>query len=229
MDALERAIKALANGEPIMVFDDESRESEVDLVYYAPLIDYGKIYEMRVIAGGLICFATSWSIAKNIGLRWGDEIISLHKPLKPLTQKRLSYGDRPAFTIWVNHASVKTGITDNDRSITIRELSKVVKLYTSGDIEGARRKFLEEFQAPGHVPILAARGLRDRRGHTELVIALALHGGLEPSMVLAEMLSRGKALSIDEARSLSEKKNWPLVTGSMILEVCRNDEVCWSG
>ncbi len=228
MDAVERAIEALARGDPIMVFDDESRESEVDLVYYAPLINHEKVYNLRVMAGGLICFATSWKVARGLGLMWGDELISMHEPLKPLTLKRLSYGDRPAFTIWVNHASVKTGITDIDRSTTIKELSNTVSLYVSGDISGAKRKFLEEFQAPGHVPILASRGLGERRGHTELVIALALYGGLEPSMALAEMLTKGRALSVSEARNLSEKKKWPLITGSMIVEACRDEKVCWS-
>ncbi|MCE4609137.1 MAG: 3,4-dihydroxy-2-butanone-4-phosphate synthase [Desulfurococcales archaeon] len=220
-ETLKQAIDALRSGRPIMIFDGEEREGEVDLVYYAEKADVDAIYNLRTLAGGLICYATTWEIARNLGLIWGDELISLHEPLKPLTQKKTSYGDRPAFTIWVNHASTKTGIPDKERSKTIRELDKVVKLYLEESPDKAKKKFLEEFQAPGHVPILAARKLDERRGHTELSICLAELAGLRPSVVFAEMLDKGDSLSLKKARELSKKHGIPLVTGEEIIEACR--------
>ncbi len=220
VSVVEKAIEALRSGRPIMIFDGTEREGEVDLVYHASVVDPDAIYDLRTTAGGLICYATTWDIAKDLGLIWGTDLIRLHPPLAPLTEKVLSYGDKPAFTIWVNHASTKTGITDVDRSKTIRELDKVVEIYIDGRKEEARRKFLSEFQAPGHVPILAARDLSVRRGHTELSICLAKLAGLRPSMVFAEMLDRGVALSVEKARRLGEKRGIPLVTGRDIVEVC---------
>ncbi len=207
-----------------MIYDDDNREAEVDLVYYAPTVTSDSIYTLRTLAGGLICFATDSSITRSLGLPWGDELISMHPSLKPLASRRLGYGDRPAFTIWVNHVSVKTGIRDHDRSITIRKLDEVVGLVLDGRVEEARRVFYTEFQAPGHVPILASRSLDERRGHTELSIALSRIAGLKPSMVIAEMLDRGTALSVDKASRLGREMGWPLVRGSEIIEACR--EVC---
>ena len=225
---IEEAIESLRNRRPVLIYDSGSRESEVDLVYHASSVTPDVIYTLRTRAGGLICFATRWSIASGLGLVWGDELIASVPELRPLAMRRLGYGDRPAFTIWVNHMSVRTGISDEDRAKTARELYNVVSIYLSGDREGARRKFREEFQAPGHVPILASRGLKARRGHTELSMALASLAGLEPAVVFAEMLDYGRSLSLEKARELSKGWGVPLVSGGEIIEACRGNEVCWS-
>ncbi|MFP3492486.1 MAG: 3,4-dihydroxy-2-butanone-4-phosphate synthase [Vulcanisaeta sp.] len=225
---IEEAIESLRDRRPVLIYDSGSRESEVDLVYHASSVTSDVIYTLRTRAGGLICFATRWSIASGLGLVWGDELIASVPELRPLAMRRLGYGDRPAFTIWVNHMSVRTGISDEDRAKTVRELYNVVSIYLSGDREGARRKFREEFQAPGHVPILASRGLKARRGHTELSIALASLAGLEPAVVFAEMLDYGRSLSLEKARDLSKGWGVPLVSGDEIIEACRGNEVCWS-
>ncbi len=225
---VDGALEALRSGRPVFIYDSASRESEVDLVYHASSVGPDAIYSLRTRAGGLICFATRWSIARSLGLVWGDELISTVPELRPLAMRRLGYGDRPAFTIWVNHMSVRTGISDEDRSKTVRELFDVVRMHVRGDVEGARRKFLDEFQAPGHVPVLASRGLKQRRGHTELSIALASLAGLEPAVVFAEMLDYGTSLNLDKAVELSKSWGVALVSGDEILEACRGHEVCWS-
>lgn len=226
--AVDEAIEALRSGRPVLIYDSASRESEVDLVYHASAVGPDAIYTLRTKAGGLICFATRWSIARGLGLVWGDELIASVPQLRPLAMRRLGYGDRPAFTIWVNHVSVRTGISDEDRSKTVKELYGVVHMYVRGDVEGARRKFAEEFQAPGHVPVLASRGLGQRRGHTELSIALTSLAGLEPAVVFAEMLDYGTSLSLDKAVELSRAWGVTLVSGDEIVEACRGHEVCWS-
>lgn len=226
---VDEAVEALRRGGPVMIFDSESRESEVDLVYYASRIGVDEIYDLRVNAGGLICFATHGRVARALGIPWGDDLYALHPALKPLAARRLSYGDRTAFTIWVNHVGVATGIRDEDRALTARMLSRVAELAWQGRVEEARRLFTGEFVAPGHVPILASRGLAERRGHTELAVSLAVLAGITPALVLAEMLDRGVQLSLEKARSLSKARGIPLVSGSDILEACRGVEVCWSG
>ncbi|MEB3859733.1 MAG: 3,4-dihydroxy-2-butanone-4-phosphate synthase, partial [Desulfurococcales archaeon] len=91
-----------------------------------------------------------------------------------------------------------------------------VYLSVKGDREKALEKFRGEFQAPGHVPILATRG-PNRRGHTELSIALAKMAGLTPSIVLAEMLDRGRSLTLEKAARIAEERGWPLVRGRSIV------------
>ena len=224
---IEEALNAMRRGVPVLIYDSSDRESEVDLVFYAGYIDSDKIFLLRTVAGGLICYATLESVTKALGIPFADELLS-REGLGVLSSKRLRYGDRSAFTIWVNHISVDTGIRDKDRATTILELHKVAELVLSGKVEEARSKFYKEFQAPGHVPVLAARRLSIRRGHTELATHLALLAGLRPSVAFAEMLARGGALGYSEAKVLSERRGWPLVTGDQIIRACRNEEVCWS-
>ncbi len=225
MDPVEEAVEALRRGTPVLIYDGDEREAEVDMVFHASRVGPDQVYMLRTRAGGLICYATTWEVARGLGLLWGDELISLHEPLRPLTLKRLSYGDRPAFTIWVNYIGVRTGISDRDRSLTIRKLDEVAFTYMRDPGE-ARKMFLDNFQAPGHVPVLAARSLGERRGHTELSIALARLAGLHPSVAFAEMLDYGDSLPVSKARIISQREGWPLVRGNDIVEACRLEEVC---
>ena len=229
MAQIDRAIETFSTGKPVLIFDSRDREAEVDLVYPAWAVSWREVKDLRVTAGGLICFASSYRILRSLGFRWAVEIISVLPELSPLAQKTPRYGDPPAFTIWVNHVSVRTGISDEDRSKTIRALDRMVELAYSGRVEEAKRMLREEFMAPGHVPVLASRGLARRRGHTELAVGLAILAGIRPSVVLAEMLGDRWSLSLEEARRISEKRGIPLVSGEDIVEVCMGDEVCWSG
>ncbi len=228
MDAIDEAIDAMRRGIPVLIHDSADRESEVDMVFHASKIDESRVNLLRSVAGGLICFATTWRIAFDLGLTWGDILIAMYGDLSMLTSKRLGYGDRPAFTIWVNHKNVKTGISDRDRALTISKLNSVIEDYYLKGPSYAKQRFLNEFQAPGHVPVLASRRLEERRGHTELSIALALLAGLKPSVTFAEMLDYGVSLSIDKAYQISKEKGWPLIIGRDIIGACKNEEVCWN-
>ncbi|MCX8165498.1 MAG: 3,4-dihydroxy-2-butanone-4-phosphate synthase [Acidilobaceae archaeon] len=226
--SVERAIEAIRAGEAVLIYDGEEREDEVDMVFPAWVATPDVIYTLRVEAGGLLCFATSSSITSALGIPWGDELLSTYGDLHLIARKRLRYRDRTAFTIWVNHMSVRTGVSDEDRSITVRRLDEVVRLAHSGELEGAKKLFSSEFQAPGHVPILAARSLRERRGHTEMSVTLFSAAGVRPSIVLAEMLSKGRVMSVAEARAYAEKKGLVMVTGKELMKWCEENEVCWS-
>jgi len=215
---LEKAIVAFRRGIPVLVYDAAGRENEVDYVIHASMVTAERVYEMRTLAGGLICYAMPQPAGRLIGLRYGYEILSVIPELAPLTSKTLGYGDKPAFSIWVNSVHVKTGIRDADRATTIRELDKVLTMIVDGDVERARSYFQENFVAPGHVPILLGRRLGDRKGHTELSLHLAILAGMTPSTVIVEMLSRGDALGLEGARRVSREKSYPLVEGSEIID-----------
>lgn len=228
MATLREVAEALNSGLPVVVYDFDDREGEADLVYPAWVIGPDEVYDLRVNAGGLVCYVMEENLAKTLGLPWGYELIASWKTLTPLASRTLRYGDKPAFTIWVNHVMVRTGISDEDRSLTIRGLDEVSRLYYEGRVEEAVSLFHRDFMAPGHVPILASRSLRERRGHTELSVALFKLAGLRPSIVFAEMLSRGRSASFEEARDFAYKRRIPLVRGEEILEWCMRSEVCWS-
>jgi 3,4-dihydroxy 2-butanone 4-phosphate synthase len=228
---VEEAVEALKSGVPVLIHDSSARENEVDMVFYGGQIDKEKVYMLRTRAGGVICHATTSDIMEALGLVFLDELLArAGRPYKSLASRKLSYGDRPAFVLWVNHASARTGVTDEDRALTISGLHRVVRAAWRGDTDEARRIFEEEFQAPGHVAFLASRGLSRRRGHTELAVSLALLAGLEPSVVFAEMLARGTRLSLEDAEALSEREGWPLLRGDQIVGACSDAgiQVCWS-
>ncbi len=88
----------------------------------------------------------------------------------------------------MNHRETYTGITDNDRSLTIRSLGEAAA-------EPDETDFTARFRVPGHVHLLkAAPGLLSRReGHAELGVALAEAAGLPPAVVVCEMLDDGTA------------------------------------
>lgn len=212
------AVEALRRGEPVMVFDAWGREEEVDLVYHAAFVTWREVNILRRIAGGLICYATRYDLVSRLGLPFLHEALAKIPSLEPLASRRLSYGDPPAFVLWINHRGVKTGISDVDRAKTIAALHRLT-LLLSEDPGRARRFFEEEFVVPGHVALLASRGLDKRRGHTELSVALAEMAGLAPSVVFAEMLGdHGESLSLDEAERLSRLTGIPLVHGDEIIE-----------
>lgn len=206
-------------GRPVLIFDSWSREQEVDMVYYAGSINEKTIYKLRTEAGGLVCYATSLEVAINLQLPLLSELLSMYEDHRPLLEKGPAYGDKSAYSLWVNHIGVKTGISDIDRSLTIRMLHEVVSLTTMNRVDEARKRFKSEFYFPGHVLILISRGLKSRRGHTELAISLALMMGLEPSMVFAEMLDEGTSLNLSKARDYAKAFDLKLLEGEEILKL----------
>jgi 3,4-dihydroxy 2-butanone 4-phosphate synthase len=210
---MEGLRERLLRGEPLMMFDFPGREEEVDLVYYAPSVGAPQVHALRTLAGGLICFATTYEVGKVLGLELAWKRL---KEVVPGLVVRPKYGDYPAFSLWLNHVDVRTGISDEDRALTIRKLAEVVELALS-DPEEAKRKLEEEFYAPGHVPVLLASSLEERRGHTELSTRLVERLGLVPAVTFAEMLDYGKSMSLKRAEELSRALGIPLVKGEEVL------------
>jgi len=204
---------ALLSGKPVLVFDSASREAEVDMVFYAESIDWSKIAYMRKNAGGLICFASGRLFREALNLPYLQDLLSTNDDLSQLGVKKPKYGDPPAFNIWVNHVETKTGINDYDRALTIKRLFEVARLVYKGFIFEAREIFRNEFYAPGHVPIITSRGLANRKGHTELTVALALITGLTPAMVISEMLSDGVSMPYEDARRFAERNDLFFIEG----------------
>ncbi|QXJ30142.1 3,4-dihydroxy-2-butanone 4-phosphate synthase [Saccharolobus shibatae B12] len=208
--------KDLESGIPLLIYDFDGREEETDMVFYAGAISWKSIYTLRREAGGLICYATSNSEAKTLGLNFIAEELKQHELYKKLVKKP-SYGDYPAFSLWVNHINTKTGISDYDRYVTISELHKIIA-KTKINPEDARREFYENFMTPGHVPILIARDIRDRRGHTELSIALLQKLGLESSAVIAEMLDEKLSMNKEKVKKIAKNLGFHFIEGKDIFK-----------
>jgi 3,4-dihydroxy 2-butanone 4-phosphate synthase len=201
LSAIEEAIDALRDGKFVLVHDDKGREDEIDMVMAAEYVKPESIATMRNDAGGLLCLAISNEITAKLG---------------KLTDGKSPYGDKPSFSISVNHRDTYTGITDIDRALTISKLAEICKKIDSGGIE----EFARNFRSPGHVPILiASKGLlEERRGHTELCVYLAQMSKLVPAVVICEMLdsTTHKALSINKAKEYADIKGITLLESGQL-------------
>ncbi len=161
---VEEALAVFAKGEFVIVVDDEDRENEGDLCLAAEAATPSKVNFMMTEARGLICVAME--------PRRLDEL-----DLPPMMENNTARY-RTAFAVSVDAAAaeVTTGISAQDRSITIRSLADPE--FTTSD-----------FVRPGHVFPLRSRpgGVLERAGHTEAVIDLCRLAELTPAGVVCEI------------------------------------------
>ena len=220
MSVIEEAIDTLSDGKFVLVHDDKGRENEIDMIMAAEYITPKNIATMRNDAGGLLCLAISNEITTKLGLTYMHDIIQSLSSINPvfskLTYGKAPYGDKPSFSITVNHRDTYTGITDIDRALTISKMAEICKKIDSGGVE----EFAKNFRTPGHVPILiASKGLlEERRGHTELCVYLAQMSKLVPAVVICEMLdsTTHRALSINKAKEYADIKGITLLEAGQL-------------
>ncbi|RNJ75570.1 MAG: 3,4-dihydroxy-2-butanone-4-phosphate synthase [Nitrosopumilus sp. B06] len=211
---LESALESLRRGEFVLLFDSAGRENEIDMVVAAEFITPEHISRMRRHAGGLVCTALEHSFAESLHLRYMHEMLA-DSEHRDMVLGLAPYGDRPSFSISVNHHSTYTGITDRDRALTIQ---KIASIYGMSE---RRKEFVSSFRTPGHVPLLVAADglLAERRGHTEMSVYLARLAGLVPVTVVCEMLDAQTyaALTVKEAQKFAKQHAIPLVDGEELL------------
>jgi 3,4-dihydroxy 2-butanone 4-phosphate synthase/GTP cyclohydrolase II len=162
---IDDAIKAVRDGEMIIVVDDEDRENEGDLTIAAEKITPAVINFMAKHGRGLICM--------------------------PMTEERLAELDIPqmvsqntaqfdtAFGVSIEAKGVtSTGISASDRAATV--LAAIDPETRPSDL--AR---------PGHMFPLKARkgGVLVRAGQTEAAVDLARIAGLYPAGVICEIMN----------------------------------------
>jgi 3,4-dihydroxy 2-butanone 4-phosphate synthase len=210
----ERAIDAFRAGEPVLIHDADDREGETDLIYPADAVTPDAVARLRNDAGGLVCVALSAEVADALELPFVQEVLDHPAAV----DHDLAYDDRSSFSLTVNHRETRTGVTDDDRSLTIRALGEAASEVRASEPSLDAAAFAETFRAPGHVHLLrAAEGLlEERRGHTEFGIALAEAAGLAPAVVVCEMLddATGRALSSSAARAYAERRGLAYVEGA---------------
>ncbi|MFB6297428.1 MAG: 3,4-dihydroxy-2-butanone-4-phosphate synthase [Salinirussus sp.] len=208
--AVEAAERAFREGRPVAIHDAADREGETDLVYPAGAVTPAEVARMRNDAGGLICVPVGDAVATQFDLPFLREEVD-----HPVAGGYdLAYDERSSFSLPVNHRETRTGITDRDRSRTIRALAAA-----AADPDGT--DFAAEFRTPGHVPILRAAPelLAERRGHTEFAVALAAAADRAPAAVVCEMLDdeTGEAMRPADAREYALEQGIPYVEGSTLV------------
>jgi 3,4-dihydroxy 2-butanone 4-phosphate synthase len=219
---LQRALKDLASGKPVLLYDLDGREAETDMVTSGRSITPERVYSLRKDAGGLICVSIPYSVASKLGLPYLHDLFreSRSRTLRELSSYNSPYGGYPAFSVTVNHIDTYTGITDQDRSKTISELSKIVDQASGNDGNWAE-EFGKRFRSPGHVHLLIGGDLSQRQGHTELSLRMAQMAGIEQAMVVCEMLDgkTGRALSKDAAAEYAKSHGLEFIEAGEIMGV----------
>ncbi|SRR5579875_189331 len=223
--SLEEALNSLRRGEFVLLHDGDSRENEVDMVVAADFITPEHIARMRRDAGGLICLSVDHAFAKEIGLRYMHDILSSSQGIdagsKEMIIGKAPYGDRPSFSISINHKNTYTGVTDRDRALTMSEMATIYK----SPLADKKGSFNSSFRTPGHVPVLiASEGLlASRLGHTEMSVYLATLAGLSPITVICEMLDAETygALSAEKAKQYASRNAIPYFDGSTLVEYAK--------
>lgn len=227
MDPLNAAIAALRRGEVVLVYDADGREEETDMVVAGHAVTPDVVRTLRTDAGGLLCTALGPDVHRTLGLPWACDVLAAAATEYPGVEALLPRGDirydasKPAFGLAVNHRDTFTGITDGDRSTTIRALTDAAARLDGTTPAAAREAFAADFRSPGHVQLLngADRGLAARQGHTELSLELVRMAGLPPVATVCEMLDpqSGRALRRADAEAYAARNGLVFLTGADVL------------
>jgi len=197
---IDEAIRAIADGKVVIVADEEDRENEGDFVAAAEKVTPEMVNFMVKEGRGLFCVTILPELANRLQL--------------PPASDSNSALQRTAFTVSVDAATCKTGISAFERSETIQTI-----LDTHSTPEDLAR--------PGHVfPIVAQDGgILRRAGHTEASVDLCRLAGLKPAGVLCEILDEdGRMARRDRLMELATKFNCPIITIEDLLRYRRRTE-----
>lgn len=191
---IPEAIMAIANGEIVVVMDDEDRENEGDLVMAAEMATEEKLAMFVNYTTGILCAPMTADRALELELPPMCFINQDHKGT--------------AFTVTADAIGTGTGVSANDRATTFRSLA------------GASFK-ASNFVRPGHVFPLVARpgGVLERRGHTEASVDLCRLAKLTPVAVIAEMVtSEGPMMRLPQAAAFAKEHGLKLCTVEQLVK-----------
>ncbi len=199
-NTIEEAIEDIRQGKMVVVVDDERRENEGDLVMAAEKVTPQSINFMAKYGGGLVCMPIiKERLAElNIGMMVSENT-DTHKT---------------AFTVSIDAAGTKTGISAHERAFTIK---KVI------DPESGS----EDFTKPGHVFPLEYKkgGVLVRAGHTEAAVDLATLSGLYPAGVICEIMNEdGSMARVPELIEYVKKHDLKLITIADLINYRRKHE-----
>ena len=187
-NTIPEGIESIRQGEILVVVDDPDRENEGDLVMAAEKATPEAINFMAKYGRGMICLPATSQRLKELEL---FEMVSDN------TSKMST-----AFTVTIDAKEVKTGISAQERSMTIQQF---INPKASAD----------DFLRPGHIfPLKATEGgVLRRAGHTEAAIDLCKLADLQPAGVICEILSEdGTMARAPELMTFAKQHKLKIIT-----------------
>lgn len=197
LSSIEEAIEAFKQGKIVIVKDDEERENEGDFICAAEKITPEHVNFMLKHGRGQVCMPILPETCKRLGLT--QMVKDNTAPLQT------------AFTVPVDHASARTGITAQEKAKTILAIADPKS--KSGD-----------FVRPGHLFPLEAKegGVLRRAGHTETAVDLARLAGLYPAGVLCEILGEdGNRATSEELMRIADEYDLKMITVADLIKYRR--------
>jgi len=201
LDDVDRAIKDIAEGRPVLVVDDENRENEGDIIFAAAMATPELLAFTIRYASGVICMPMREAELDRLQL--------------PQMTSHNTEPHRTAFTLSVDaRDGVSTGISAADRATTIRKLVDPATTPT-------------DLVRPGHVFPLRYTdgGVLRRAGHTEAAVDLARLAGLPEAGVLCEVVNEdGTMARLPELREFADTHELALISIEQLIEYRRRTE-----
>ena len=186
---LESILEHLRSGKFVIVTDDASRENEGDLIALGVGATEENLAFMIRYSSGVICAAITSESARRLNL----------PPMTRINQD--SKGT--AFTVSIDvKDGLTTGISAKERANTLRHLADP-------------KAKAQDFVRPGHIFPLTVRpgGLRERRGHTEAAVELAVLAGHPPMAFIAELVNDDGTMMRDQSlRDFAAHHQIPVIT-----------------
>ena len=194
LNSIEEVIEDLKAGKPVIIVDDESRENEGDLVLAAEFATRESINFIIKEARGLLCTPMLERDLLRLGI--------------PQMVERNTDNHETAFTVSVDHVDTTTGISPEERAVTMQKL-----------IDPNSKP--EDFRRPGHVFPLRYKegGVLVRQGHTEASIDLCKLAGLYPAAAICEITNdEGYMSRMDDLIAFSKKHNLKIASVEALVE-----------
>ncbi len=187
-NSIEEAIEDIKNGKMVVVVDDENRENEGDLVMAAEKATTKHVNFMATHGRGLICVPMERERLQEL-----DILPMVNNNTDP---------NQTAFTVSVDDRRTSTGISAEERAMTIRRLIET---------DATAR----DFHKPGHIfPLIAKEGgVLKRAGHTEASVDLARLAGLYPAGVICEIMNEdGTMARVPQLKEYCQKHDLKFIT-----------------
>jgi len=215
---LSQIKKDFLNGKPIMLYDFPHRENETDLVYYGKNIKPKDIKDLRLNAGAPLTVYIDYETANKIGIVTYVDFVDNVKTNYPTYRKLVKSENKllidARFSITFDFRANKTGCSHLETARTVNQLAELIETKKYKD-------FPSRFKSPGHVPLIISSKnlLKDRKGHSEMLILLTKKVGLIPIVVASEMINSKnyKSMNYDEAKKYAIRNNLIFLEGKDLL------------
>jgi 3,4-dihydroxy 2-butanone 4-phosphate synthase/GTP cyclohydrolase II len=188
LSTIDAAVRAVARGKIVVVMDDENRENEGDFICAAEKVTAELVNFMITHGRGLPCVPILPDVCRRLDL----------PPMVDVNTAPLGTG----YTVPVDHRDCRTGITAQERALTVRTI-----------VDPASKP--SDFVRPGHMYPLEAKegGVLRRAGHTEAAVDLARLAGLTPAGLLCEILNeKGDRASRQELYETARRFHLEIIT-----------------